>query len=323
MNVVSNWTTEIEELSTAYSDAYNAAYASINGQYALWDKAADVSAISVSDMNDAIQGQISYWQNYQSNIDLLSSYAGEIEGLGEMIASFADGSPDSVNAMAGMADALNSGNIDALRDMVTNWQTLQQEQKNTADGLAELETGYKEEMDRILSHLKEYIEAMNMDEEAVECAKSTIQAFIDQADDMLPAVQAAYGRLGKVASDALGSHTTSGFTGYTSVPAHANGTTYAEDAFIAGDNGPELILGRRGASVFPAQETQRIIDALPSGGNNSKVVEVHFAPVYHLEGLSNAVDLEAILRGHDEDMRAYIIQVLEEAGIDANRRAYV
>ena len=42
----------------------------------------------------------------------------------------------------------------------------------------------------------------------------------------------------------------------------ANGTTYAEDAFIAGENGPELILGKAGSTVFPADETDRIIDAV-------------------------------------------------------------
>lgn len=85
-----------------------------------------------------------------------------------------------------------------------------------------------------------------------------------------------------------------------------------------------MIVGHRGASVFPAQETQRIIEALPRpGGSDGNVVEVRFAPVYYLDGVSNSAGLEEILRSHDDDMRDYILQVLAEAGIDADRRAYV
>lgn len=46
------------------------------------------------------------------------------------------------------------------------------------------------------------------------------------------------------------------------VPGHAGGTTDAEDIFVAGENGPELIVGKQGSTVFPTEETDRIIDAL-------------------------------------------------------------
>ena len=44
--------------------------------------------------------------------------------------------------------------------------------------------------------------------------------------------------------------------------AHANGTTNAEDIFIAGEEGPELIVGKRGSTVFPAEETNKILSAI-------------------------------------------------------------
>ena len=46
------------------------------------------------------------------------------------------------------------------------------------------------------------------------------------------------------------------------VPGHAGGTTNAEDIFIAGENGPELIIGKQGSTVFPASETDKIINAV-------------------------------------------------------------
>ena len=38
--------------------------------------------------------------------------------------------------------------------------------------------------------------------------------------------------------------------------------SHEKDAFIAGEEGPELILGKAGSTVFPADETDRIIDAV-------------------------------------------------------------
>ena len=51
-------------------------------------------------------------------------------------------------------------------------------------------------------------------------------------------------------------------TGGVSVAGHAEGTMYGEDVYIAGERGPELIVGRRGSEVFPASETARILSAV-------------------------------------------------------------
>ena len=56
------------------------------------------------------------------------------------------------------------------------------------------------------------------------------------------------------------------------------------------------------------------------GGGGSIVI--YFEPQYDLAGVTNAAELEAILAAHDEDMRELILEVLQEAGVDAARRAY-
>lgn len=62
------------------------------------------------------------------------------------------------------------------------------------------------------------------------------------------------------------SYSTSGSIRYTATaPAyeqHADGTLWGENAYIAGEEGPELILGRSGSKVFPAKETDRILSAM-------------------------------------------------------------
>ena len=51
-----------------------------------------------------------------------------------MIASFADGSQESVNAIAGMASASD----EELQDMVENWQDLQAQQAEAAASIADV-----------------------------------------------------------------------------------------------------------------------------------------------------------------------------------------
>lgn len=61
-------------------------------------------------------------------------------------------------------------------------------------------------------------------------------------------------------------YSTSGSIRYTATaPAyeqHADGTLWGENAYIAGEEGPELILGRSGSKVFPTKETDRILSAM-------------------------------------------------------------
>ena len=69
-------------------------------------------------------------------------------------------------------------------------------------------------------------------------------------------------------------------------------------------------------SASPALSAERGWD----GGGGSVVI--HFAPRYDLSGAASAAGLEAVLAAHDEEMRELILEVLQEAGIDAARRAY-
>ena len=139
---------------------------------------------------------------------------------------------------------------------------------------------------------------------------------------------------------------------------YATGTMSAAPGLaLVGEEGPELVNFGGGEVVYTAAETRQIMDAygqagqsgvsevvgfapemmaylssasvdsVPatpaepvSGGGN--VVAVDFSPQYNLSGVSNAEELEAVLREHDESMRDFILEVLEESGLEAVRRKY-
>ena len=312
---------QVQSLAEAYSEAYNAAAESIGGQYQLWDQAAAITATSAATINSALASQTEYWQNYNANLQALTERSSGIAGLSEMIASFADGSAESVNAIAGMASASDED----LRAMVENWQALQEAQQEAAGGVADLTTGFTTAMDELQTELAADIEAMDLSTEAKESGKATIQGFITGASSMLPDVQAAYARLASAAVAALGSGGAGG-AGTDDVPHYASGTQSAAPGFaVVGEDGPEVVYMRGGERVLNAQQTaalqaQSAIPAALPGDSGGYII--YFSPEYQLSGGSNIADIQAMLAEHDEGLMSQLEALIDRLEAERARKAY-
>lgn len=288
---------KLNALIEAYNEAYSAAYESISGQYQLWDEAAKVVATSAGSINSALESQITYWQDYNANLQSLTDRSADIEGLSDMIASFADGSSDSVNAIAGMAGATD----EQLATMVANWKTLQQEQQNAAGSVADLKTDFTATMDELQTALAEDIEAMDLGDEAKASAQATIQGFIDGAVGMLPQVTAAYNRVAAAARAALSASGT-GTAG--SIPGYAVGTQSAAPGFaLVGENGPELVYFNGGEQVMTAEETAAMRESM-------EIQAITFAPqlLEAMHTIQGDGALSASLPGQSSELPPIIIE---------------
>lgn len=336
----------MEELAKAYTEVYDAALESVSGQYELWDEAEKVVATSASSINSNLQGQIAYWQEYNTNLASLLERTGDIEGLSDMIASFADGSTDSVNAVAGMAAASDAD----LAAMVKNWQALQTEQNAVADNIAELKTNFSAEMDELGEELADDIAAMDLSAESTEAGRATIQGFIDGANEMLPQVQAAYARIASYARSALTPQVIKpgqgGQSGY--LQQYASGTESAAPGFaLVGEHGPELVYFNGGEQVMTAEETAamrgglsaemqmvsfapQLLQALASygsdavyadmgstGGAPAAVINVSF----QIEGNASPETVEQ-LRAYGDEFAERVREIIEEVNADNGRRVY-
>ena len=309
----------VEALQQAYQEAYKAAAESVQGQYALWQQADSIVATSASSINSNLQGQITHWQTYNDNLASLRDRAGDIEGLTEMIGSFADGSSDSVNAVAGMAAASD----EELAAMVESWNKLREEQNKAAEDIADFRTGFSETMDAISGDLEATIDDMDLGTEAAEAGRATIQGFIDGATGMLPTVQSAYSQLGYAALAALSrnvqnnnsvasSRRMSGFSRY------AGGTTSAEAGIaLVGEEGPEFVMMHGGEAVLNAADTHSAIEAMTSTSDSSVPVQVNIT----VEGDVNDGVMER-LETYGEEFAAQVRAVIREDNINAQRGAY-
>jgi phage-related tail protein len=259
----------------------------------------------------------------------LGERAKNIDGLNEMIASFADGSADSVNAIAGMAKASDAD----LQKMVDNWQTLQNTQSNVSESMADLTTCMSNAMDDIVNEVADAVADMDMSNAAMTSAQATIQGFVDGAESMMPRVEAAYSKIGAAAAQALvtANRNTNIESNNVSVPGYAVGTTSAAPGFaVVGEDGPELVYFAGGEQVVTATETRAMqramsFDAVEAETSQytygDKKIELSIAPVYQISGTDNG-NLSDVLNQQNRDLKDLILSVIEEAEEDQRRGVY-
>lgn len=284
-NAISSMSDELYVLCEAYDEAYQSALDSIEGQYSIWDEVEDVQSTSTDSIIAALDSQNAYWIEYNDNLAGLQERAAGIDGLGDMLASMADGSEDSAAALAGLADASDA----ELATAVEAWQNLKQNQDDTASNMASVQTQFESALSNIRDDMNDLVTDMDKESEAYAAATGTMDGFIRGIYDKMADAQTALNSLTLTASQVANVNITA------PVEANAAGTTNSSDVFIAGEQGAELIVGMGGSTVFPASETEKIIHAVSdyadfssdytpyntvSSNYNSRTVS--YAPVFHL-----------------------------------------
>lgn len=275
---VSTTQTELDNLTAAYDKAYESARTSIEGQIGLFDTMKTSSELSISDMEKAMQSQTDYLNLYSENLKKAAEY-GLDDGL---IKSLSDGSEESagyINAIIQNIEKLGGsteGMPVAASKFVTEFNSKFEETEKAkdtfADNVAKMETDFDEKMGEIETRMSKTVQNMEMTDEARKAAQDTIKAYCDAIRSMTGEAGSAAEAVANAAASHLKTAPTTTPTTTTptatTVTGHANGTLSAqEDVYIAGEEGPELIIGARGSEVFPTQETERILAAVNSVEN--------------------------------------------------------
>lgn len=297
-----NVKTKIEELCAAYDEAYEAALTSFEGQFGLFDEASTSSEeymnATVENAQAALDSQLSYWDSYLANIETLKATSAEDLGVTqenyEALMQFVqDGSAEATGLANSMVEAINSGNTEAVTQLATTAGEVATKREEIAAATADWATNFTEQMDAIEKEMQSTVEGMNLDTEAAASATATINGYVEAIKAGKSGAVAAAQEVANAVTAALASANTTvnvrvnssssvaghanGTTDAESVfvageegpelivskaAAYANGTTNSDDYYIAGENGPELIVGQQGSTVFPTEETDRLINAL-------------------------------------------------------------
>lgn len=289
---------KVEELCAAYDEAYQAALESFEGQFGLFDEAeADMDA-TVANAQAALDSQLAYWESYSANVETLKNTSAEDLGVTQenyeaLMAYAQSGSEEAAGLAASMAEAINSGNTEAVAALAETVGQVQAAKETAAAAVADWQTDFTAQMNAIEQEMQDTINGMDLSEEASAAASSTINSYANQIRAGKNGAVSAAREVASAVTSALSSANATihvNVTSSGSVAGHAKGTTNAEsvflageqgpelvarpaaayasgttdstDYFIAGENGPELIVGEQGSTVFPTQETDRLIAAL-------------------------------------------------------------
>lgn len=351
--------TSLEELITAYDEAYEAAYSSLSGQYSLWDQAAQVSAVKTQTITDNIEDQTKYWQDYRENLETLTDKALEIEGLDAVIASFADGSEEAVNTVAGLVKATD----EELEKFVKSWNELEVEKNTISELIADFQIDLEEGLENLQATTEQGIEELNLDTEAANAAKETFGAYVAEIDAQTVSAAIAVGKFKNAIDSALTGNSPTPTTPDIELPpinnsplwiipswhttsnGYATGTEHASPGLHwVGENGPELLDFAGGEKVMSAEESAAFknniqtvallspaLMAMATYGERAvqsmtlidkpRSSPVSISVTFQIDGNASS-DTVSQLESFGTEFAERVLEVLDEAGIDTLRRSY-
>ena len=263
----------ILDFAKAYDEAFLSVRADLDGMFGLFEEAQInlEDTLSLDGAIDNLDSQIEYFSQYEEALNSLSKIGIDnniIEQLNpEQAVAFAEqlGEMDSETAAA-KVDELNSSadKLSEMKDKVGKAMLGVDE---------ELNQKFDEVKKNMDSDLDDMINKMDLNDEAANAMKSTMGGYInqlkiggakavEQANIIAKQVSGAFSSCPLTVPNVSVPESASNTGNTYKIQANATGTTYSDDVFIAGDEGPELIIGQKGSKVFPADETNRIISAI-------------------------------------------------------------
>jgi len=325
--VLADYAEQMAELGKAYDDAYNSAYKSMDGQFKLFEKVSKGSSVSVTDMIKNLDAQAQYMEAYAANLE-------KAKAMGvsdELLSALSDGSADSAAALQNIVSSSET----KIGELNASFAKVQDGKDTFAGTVAEMETDFAASMLALETNLTTTIENMDLNAEAAESGKNTIQGFIDGAEDMTAAVTLAYGNIAQAAINALnaklkikspsevfddsGVYSMQGYIGAVE-RMEPDIEAVMSDAAQAGINA----FNSREAALHVATNDFESLSISASVGpaGEGGTIEIHIEPIYNFNGSSDTNEIRSMLHDQNEDLRNLILEVVEEANIDAGRMVY-
>ena len=172
---------KFQTLQEAYKSAYESAQSSIIGQLSLYNEWSAGAEITASQALENFASCVSGMTNYAANLDALTQGVTDVsnnsivaldEGFVQYLRNLG---PQSASLVATIAQEINAGNVQYIKDLNDNWDKYYNVSVEIADENAEAETGYKAYAERLVST-------------AQQAAQDATQATADGIDSKRPQV---------------------------------------------------------------------------------------------------------------------------------------
>ena len=354
----------MQSLASTYTLAYTLAKESFEGQYGLFDQAqADMEA-TVGSAQRALDSQLKFWQTYADNVNVLRGVSAEDLGVtqenyNEIMAYAQSGTEEAAGFAASLRQAVDSGNTEAITKLANTVGEVKAAREKAAGEVAAWQVDFDGQMKQIISTMETSLQEMDMSEEAIEAAKSTMTSYADTISTQGATAVANALSIANQVRTALQSASTTiniGVTGNGKTgTGYAMGTENATPGWhLVGENGPEIVYFGGGETVYTADETRRMLNGAqeemqivsflplfqnyiaamgaisatnrvePVGayGKSGGQYTITIAPQLTVQGGASD-DIDSKFQEFSDIVVGNVMDALEEAGIDAKRGAYV
>lgn len=354
--------TEIDNLAEAYDKAFEEAQKSIQNTVGLTTELSTETEITTGKLTETWESQINWINKYSENLQKAQKY-GITDGL---ITSLSDGSEESgkyINQIISELDGLNEKDAKALvKKLNDDFNGVKNAEGEFAKTVAGYKTDFSKTMDSLQKKAESTIDSMNLSKDAKKAAKETVQAYVSEINAQISSASFVNvtGAVKNAVTSALTPKGVFAYNQVASVEGNAKGTKHSANVFLAGEEGPELIVNAEGSQVFTAAETQRILSGEADGtqysidvpelirqltedaenakptfsdmasdldgetnnyNSSSAVNHITYSPTYQINGSSNESIMEGV-RKADKMSKSEFAKMMREYELESKRTSF-
>lgn len=200
-----DYVSSAQALLDQYQATYEATLASLEKFFSPFEKVTLNVKTSIKDMMDGMQSQIDYFQTYNQNIQTLTeaglgSFSDMLIGMGPTGAAYAQSIVDAMNEAGGATSTKTQEMVQNLLDLQS---TLEQSRENLGGSVSEAINGTTEKVAALTAEYTENIANWDKSAEAMENAKSTVNAFAAGLTESQAKIMEAAGDIGQKITAAI------------------------------------------------------------------------------------------------------------------------